>query len=69
VARASSLDAQRELFRVSLYARLLVFIALCAVSTPLTFLLADDYPWSTILFMLATSVFRGHWSTPASGDQ
>jgi PST family polysaccharide transporter len=55
VARASSLNAQRELFRNSLYSRLLVLTALCAVGMPLAFMLADEYPGSTVLFMLATS--------------
>ena len=70
VAQASSLDARRELFRNSLYARLLVLIALCAASTPLTYLLADDYPWSTILFMLATAAngLTAAWYFAGTGE-
>jgi hypothetical protein len=49
------LDAQRELFRNSLYSRLLVLIPLYAVGIPLALMLADEYPWSTVLFMLATA--------------
>ena len=55
VARAPNLDAQREIYRNSLYSRLLVLIPLCAVGIPLALMLADEYPWSTVLFMLATA--------------
>jgi hypothetical protein len=46
---------QRELFRNSLYSRMLVLIAVCAVGMPLALMFADEYPGSTVLFMLATS--------------
>jgi hypothetical protein len=77
VARAPSLDAQRELFRNSLYSRMLVVIAVCASGMPLALMFVDEYPGSTVLFMLATSangltallVFRGYRRTTASGDQ
>jgi O-antigen/teichoic acid export membrane protein len=55
VAAAPDQVAQQEIFRSSVYSRLLVLVVLVTCAVPLTVLLAPSYPWSTALFMLGVS--------------
>jgi hypothetical protein len=55
VAAAPDHVTQQEIFRSSVYSRLLVLVALVGCAVPLTLLLAPSYPWSTTLFMLGVS--------------
>lgn len=55
VAAAPDTVARQDIFRSSVYSRLLVLVVLVACATPLTVLLAPSYPWSTALFMVGVS--------------
>jgi len=55
VAAAADTAAQQDIFRSSVYSRLLVLVVLIGCAAPLTVVLAPSYPWSAVLFMVGVA--------------
>jgi O-antigen/teichoic acid export membrane protein len=56
VAGVSDEAGRQEIFRSSLYSRLVVLVGLSAGAVPLTIALSRHHPWATVLFMLGVSL-------------